>query len=453
MASDILIIDDEEDIRELVAGILKDEGYETRVAATAQEALQAINARIPKLIFLDIWLQDSEIDGLVLLDIIKASYADLPVVMISGHGTIDTAVSAIKRGAYDFIEKPFKIERLLLVARRALETSQLRREVEEWKNTLVNPPSLIGNSPAVKRLRHMVEAVAPTNSRVFIHGPLGCGKEMTARFIHTLSPRKNGAFVVLNIGNIPPCELEAELLGQDFLGGRRKIGALEEAHGGTLYIDEVADMPLGMQKKLLRILVEDSFSRVDGIEKTKVNVRIIASSSQNLEELIGKNFFLADLYHRLAVVPIHVPALAERRGDIPFFVNYFIEQFSKKNGAKKKEITEDALMVFMSHDWPGNLRQLRNAVERLLILVETEEENAAITADLLPQDFLDALPHIPSQASQFVMSLPLKEAREAFEKEYLLAQIARFGGNISKTAEFVGMERSALHRKLKGLGI
>ena len=298
MASDILIIDDEEDIRELVAGILKDEGYETRVAATAQEALQAINARIPKLIFLDIWLQDSEIDGLVLLDIIKASYADLPVVMISGHGTIDTAVSAIKRGAYDFIEKPFKIERLLLVARRALETSQLRREVEEWKNTLVNPPSLIGNSPAVKRLRHMVEAVAPTNSRVFIHGPLGCGKEMTARFIHTLSPRKNGAFVVLNIGNIPPCELEAELLGQDFLGGRRKIGALEEAHGGTLYIDEVADMPLGMQKKLLRILVEDSFSRVNGIEKTKVNVRIIASSSQNLEELIGKNFFLSAICQR-----------------------------------------------------------------------------------------------------------------------------------------------------------
>jgi two-component system, NtrC family, nitrogen regulation response regulator NtrX len=453
MASDILVVDDEEDIRELVAGILSDEGHETRTAKDADTALQALDARLPRLVFLDIWLQGSRLDGLSLLDEIKRQYPDLPVVMISGHGNVETAVSAIKRGAYDFIEKPFKADRLLLVAERALETSRLKKEVTQLKRKSADSLELIGKSQAMNQLRQVIERIAPTNSRVLIYGASGSGKEMAARAIHQLSPRANGPFVTVNAAAITPERMEIELFGTEMTGGERKIGALEEAHGGVLYIDEVADMPRETQNKILRVLVDQSFERVGGTKRVKVDIRIISSTAQNLEAMIAEGRFREDLFHRLAVVPLSVPPLSERRDDIPDLVHFFVRQLSEQAGIRPRVIGEDAMAVLQSHGWPGNVRQLRNNVERLLILSRGEETESVITASLLPAEVGDMLPRVPTQSDQHIMSLPLREAREVFEKEYLIAQINRFGGNISKTSEFVGMERSALHRKLKSLGV
>lgn len=453
MTSEILVIDDEEDIRELVAGILDDEGYQARTASNSDEALLSLNERLPRLVFLDIWLQGSRLDGLALLDEIKSHYPDLPVVMISGHGNIETAVSAIKRGAYDFIEKPFKSDRLLLVAERALETSKLRRQVSELQKKTVDTPELLGNSQSMNQLRQIIERVAPTNSRVLISGPSGSGKEMTARAIHTLSARANGPFVTVNAAMITPERMEIELFGTEMDGGERKIGALEEAHGGILYIDEIADMPRETQNKILRVLVDQTFERVGGSKRVKVDVRIISSSAQNLEGLIAEGAFREDLFHRLAVVPIAVPPLSEHIEDIPILVEHFVAQISQQVGIKPRKIGDDAMAVLQSHSWPGNVRQLRNNVERLLILARGDANDGPITADLLPAEVGDSLPHTPTHSDQHILALPLREARELFEKEYLIAQINRFGGNISKTAEYVGMERSALHRKLKSLGL
>ena len=453
MASEILVVDDEEDIRELVAGILSDEGHETRTAKDADTALQAIDARMPRLVFLDIWLQGSRLDGLSLLDEIKKQYPDLPVVMISGHGNIETAVSAIKRGAYDFIEKPFKADRLVLVAERALETSRLRKEVTELRKKSSDSLELIGTSQAMNQLKQTIERIAPTNSRVMIFGASGSGKEMAARAIHQLSPRANGPFVTVNAATITPERMEIELFGTEMTGGERKIGALEEAHGGVLYIDEVADMPRETQNKILRVLVDQSFERVGGNKRVKVDIRIISSTAQNLEAMIAEGRFREDLFHRLAVVPLSIPPLADRREDIPQLVNFFVKQLTEQAGIKPRKIGEDAMAVLQSHGWPGNVRQLRNNVERLLILARGDDNDSEITASLLPSEVGDMLPRVPTQSDQHIMSLPLREAREVFEKEYLIAQINRFGGNISKTSEFVGMERSALHRKLKSLGV
>ncbi len=453
MASEILVVDDEEDIRELVAGILSDEGHETRTAKDADTALQAIDARMPRLVFLDIWLQGSRLDGLSLLDEIKKQYPDLPVVMISGHGNIETAVSAIKRGAYDFIEKPFKADRLVLVAERALETSRLRKEVTELRKKSSDSLELIGTSQAMNQLKQTIERIAPTNSRVMIFGASGSGKEMAARAIHQLSPRANGPFVTVNAAMITPERMEIELFGTEMTGGERKIGALEEAHGGVLYIDEVADMPRETQNKILRVLVDQSFERVGGNKRVKVDIRIISSTAQNLEAMIAEGRFREDLFHRLAVVPLSIPPLADRREDIPQLVNFFVRQLTEQAGIKPRKIGDDAMAVLQSHGWPGNVRQLRNNVERLLILARGDDNDSEITASLLPSEVGDMLPRVPTQSDQHIMSLPLREAREVFEKEYLIAQINRFGGNISKTSEFVGMERSALHRKLKSLGV
>jgi two-component system, NtrC family, nitrogen regulation response regulator NtrX len=453
MASDILIVDDEADIRELVAGILQDEAYSTRTARDSEEALGAIAARRPNLVFLDIWLQGSKLDGLQLLDIIKQEHAELPVVMISGHGNIETAVSAIKRGAYDFIEKPFKADRLVLVADRALENSRLRREVKALKQ--LTPTMLIGRSPAINQLRQTIEKVAPTNSRILIVGPSGGGKELAARTIHGLSNRSAAPFVVINAAAITPERMEEELFGIEPSNGSqaRKIGALEEAHGGTLFIDEIADMPRETQNKILRVLVDQTFQRVGGTNKVAVDVRVISSTSRNLEVEIGAGRFREDLYHRLSVVPIRIPPLSERREDVPELVDYFIDQISQATGLPKRRIGPDALAVLQSHDWPGNVRQLRNNVERLMILAGGSPD-AVITAAMLPQDVGSMIPSMPNgNGGEQLMALPLREAREVFEREYLAAQISRFGGNISRTAEFVGMERSALHRKLKALGI
>ncbi|MEX3009043.1 sigma-54-dependent transcriptional regulator [Hoeflea sp. TYP-13] len=454
MASDILVVDDEEDIRELVSGILSDEGHETRTAGDSDSALQSIAERVPRLVFLDIWLQGSTLDGLALLDEIKTRHPHLPVVMISGHGNIETAVSAIRRGAYDFIEKPFKADRLVLVAERALETSSLKREVDELKRRSGDPVDLTGTSVAISQLRQLIEKVAPTNSRIMILGPSGSGKELVARLIHRHSTRSDGPFVALNAAAITPERMEIALFGTEAGNGQeRKVGALEEAHGGILYLDEIADMPKGTQNKILRVLVDQQFERVGGTKRVSVDIRVISSTSRNLEHLIGEGNFREDLYHRLAVVPVRVPSLAERREDIPFLVDQFMKQISEQVGIKVRPIGDDAMAVLQAHDWPGNIRQLRNNIERLMILTRSDSSNSAISADMLPKEIGEMLPNVSGQDENHVMTLPLREARELFEREYLVAQINRFGGNISKTAEFVGMERSALHRKLKTLGL
>jgi len=454
MSSDVLIVDDESDIRDLISGILSDEGYETRVAADADSALDAIRQRRPSLIILDIWLQGSRLDGLQLLDVIKQNDPDLQVVIISGHGNIETAVAAIKKGAYDFVEKPFKADRLLLAVERALEAMRLRQENIELRQRAGDGKEFIGQSPAVQQLRQMIERVAPTNSRVLISGPSGCGKEVVARLIHSRSRRVNGPFIAINAATISPERMEVELFAVESTEHEpRKVGVFEKAHNGTLYLDEVAEMPLETQSKILRVLVDQTFERVGGGTKVQVDVRVMSSSSKNLREEIAANHFREDLFHRLNVVPIRVPSLAERRDDIPLLVEYFMDRLTNTSGLPQRKIGDDALAALQAHHWPGNVRQLRNNVERLLILA-TEDVNAVITADMLPAEVGASTPSIPqSNGSEHIISLPLREARELFEREYLVAQINRFGGNISRTAAFIGMERSALHRKLKSLGV
>lgn len=453
MPADILIVDDEADIRDLIAGILEDEGHNTRLARDSDEALKSIEERRPHLVILDIWLQGSRLDGLEVLNVIKRTFPDLPVVIISGHGNIETAVTAIKRGAYDYIEKPFKADRLILVALRALEASQLKREVEHLRERANVSAEIIGKSVAANQLRSSIDRVSPTNSRILIRGASGSGKELAARVIHARSHRSDGPFVVLNAAAMAPDRVEEELFGiEDSSGGARKVGALEEAHGGTLYIDEIADMPLETQGKVLRVLVEQKFLRLGGGQKVSVDVRIISSTSRDLERDMSDGQFREDLYHRLNVVPLRVPSLAERREDVPELITFFINQLANSSGLAPREIGEDAIAVLQAHDWPGNVRELRNNVERLMILAGGES-NAKITADMLPDEIGSNVPLPVNGGAEHLMSLPLREAREIFEREYLLAQINRFGGNISRTAEFVGMERSALHRKLRALGV
>ena len=454
MASDILIVDDEDDIRELVAGILTDEGHGARLARNADEALTAVESRRPQLVLLDIWLQGSRLDGLQLLEVIKRQHPELPVVMISGHGNIETAVTAIKMGAYDFIEKPFKADRLLLVVERSLEASRLRREVSELKAKTMQINRLVGSSASMATLRRVVDRLAPTNSRILISGPAGAGKEMVARLIHEQSPRAQAPFVVLNAPTITPENMESELFGVEAGEGRtRRVGALEEAHGGTLYLDEVADMPAGAQAKIVRVLVDQTFQRVGGEAKVSVDVRVISSTSRDLAQAITDGQFREDLFHRLSVVPVRVPSLAERREDVPELIAYFLESIAQSMGVAPRSIAADAMAVLQTHDWPGNIRQLRNNIERLMILASGDPQ-AEITASMLPAEVGALVPAVPSGVGgEKLMSLPLRVAREVFEREYLVAQISRFGGNISKTAEFIGMERSALHRKLKSLGV
>ncbi len=453
MAADILVVDDEADIRDLVSGILEDEGHRTRLARDSDEALKAIEDRRPHLVILDIWLQGSRLDGLEVLTVMKRAYPDLPVVIISGHGNIETAVTAIKRGAYDYIEKPFKSDRLVLVTLRALEASQLKREVKELKERSVVSAEMIGKSTAINQLKNNIDRLAPTNSRILIRGSSGTGKELAARVIHQKSHRADGPFVVLNAAAMAPDRVEEELFGtEDRTGGPRKVGALEEAHTGTLYIDEVADMPMETQGKILRVLVEQKFIRMGGSQKVSVDTRIVSSTSRDIEREIEEGRFRQDLFHRLNVVPLRVPSLAERRDDIPELIHFFVGQIAQASGLSPRQIGEDAVAVLQAHDWPGNVRELRNNIERLMILAGGEP-NTVITAEMLPEEIGSNVPLPVNGGAEHLMSLPLREAREIFEREYLLAQINRFGGNISRTAEFVGMERSALHRKLRALGV
>jgi len=452
MAADILVVDDEADIRELVSGILADEGYAVRVAADSEQALAAIRARKPALIVLDIWMQGGGMDGLELLDLVKTLDADLPIIMISGHGNIETAVSAIKRGAYEFLEKPFKSDRLLLVVERAIEQASLKRENRRLRTQTLTPDGLIGKSVASQQLRQLIVKVAPANSRVLIAGPAGSGKELVARLIHGGSTRAKSEFVALSAAGMAPERMDFELFGEEGEGGRpRKIGVFERAHGGTLYLDEVADMPRETQSRILRVLVEQRFRRVGGDQDVQVDVRVISSSSRDLREEIAAGRFREDLFHRLNVVPIRVPGLSERRDDVPELIAYFIDRIAEATGLPRRRLGEDALATLQVHDWPGNVRQLRNNIERMMILA-SGDPNEPISAAMLPSEAPNDQ-EAGSIGTEKIIALPLREAREMFEREYLNAQILRFGGNISRTAAFIGMERSALHRKLKSLGL
>jgi len=456
MARDILIVDDEADIRNLIAGILQDEGYETRLAGDSDGVLREIEARRPNVVILDIWLQGSKLDGLEILDRIMRHHSTVPVIMISGHGNIETAVAAIKRGAYDYIEKPFKSDRLLLVVERALEQARLKRENEELRQRSGTIVELIGQSPAIVALRQAIDRVAPTNSRVLVSGPAGAGKELVARLVHQRSRRAGGPFVILNVAALTQDRMDHELFGvEEAVNGQRhhRIGVLEGAHGGTLFLDEVAEMQPETQAKLLRVLTEQSFERVGGRTRVQVDVRIVSGTSHDLTARVGQGLFRQDLFHRLNVVPLKVPALRDRREDIPLLVKHFVGVEAQRQGVSPRELAEDALLAMQSAEWPGNVRELRNALARLLILMPAEQKGA-IHADMLPAD-LGATPPVAlrPETTTEVMALPLRDAREMFEREYLLAQITRFGGNVSRTASFIGMERSALHRKLKALGV
>ena len=452
MALDILIVDDEEDIRELVSGILSDEGYQTRTAHDSESALREVEARRPSLLILDIWLQGSKRDGLEILKIVKGRHKDLPVIMISGHGNVETAVAAIKLGAYDFIEKPFQSSKLIHLVERATEADKLRRENVDLKRRVGHVNELTGQSKAIINLKMTIDKVAPTNSRLMISGPAGAGKELTARIIHDRSNRANGPFVVMNSANIEPDRMEQELFGVEQNGSVVKTGLFEQAHGGTLFLDEVADMPLTTQGKILRVLTDQTFTRVGGMKKVSVDIRVISATSQNLKEALSDGRFREDLYHRLNVVPVHVPSLSERREDIPELVSYFLKTMAEASGRPYRTIDQASLAAMQAYEWPGNVRQLRNIIERLLILSNTDE-SSPVTIDMLPADLRGQSRENSSTNAVTIMGAPLKEAREAFEREYLEVQIRRFSGNISRTAAFVGMERSALHRKIKTLGL
>lgn len=457
MAGEILIVDDEADIRMLTSGILQDEGFDTREAANSKDALAAVEARLPSLVLLDIWLQGSALDGLGILKEIKRDHPTLPVLMMSGHGTIETAVTAIKDGAYDFIEKPFKADRLILLIERAIEAARLKREVEELRLRTDAEPRLIGNSRSMRELEQTIDKVAATNSRVMILGAAGCGKEVVARLIHDRSPRKTHPFVVVNCATMAPDSMEEELFGIEAPaapgGVGRKIGTFETAHKGSLLLDEVADMPLETQGKIVRALQEQVFRRVGGATQVAVDVRVMAASTKDLAEEIAAGRFREDLYYRLNVVPISVPPLHSRREDIEPLARHFLRRACEIAGHPVLEMAGDTLSALQSYDWPGNVRELRNVIERMMILSKNEPGHA-ITADCLPYEVLGIIDDIPTpERNGEIMTLPLREAREKFEQEYLSAQVRRFDGNISKTAAFVGMERSALHRKLKSLGI
>lgn len=453
MAHDILIVDDEADIRELIGGLLEDEGYVGRYAADADEALAELRQRSPSLAVLDVWLQGSRLDGIELLDEIKRSDPEMPVIVISGHGTIETAVAAIRKGAYDFIEKPFKSDKLLLTVQRALEASKLRRENAELRKKSDLQDQLIGQSAGAVQLRQVIDRVAPTNSRVLIDGPPGSGKELIARLIHAGSQRKSGPFVAVSAAMMNPDRVEEELFGTERSDGLvERVGLLEQAHNGTLFLDEVGDMPLATQSKLLRMLVEQRFRRIGGGVDVEVNVRVLSSTARDLRALISQGRFREDLFHRLAVVPLTVPSLAERREDIPLLVEHFIDRLASMSGLPRRRIGEDAMAALQAHNWPGNVRQLRNNVERLLILASGGPEEP-VTIDALPSEVAGRQGEGEGFEAERMIALPLRDAREKFEREYLRAQISRFGGNISRTASFIGMERSALHRKLKALGV
>jgi two-component system nitrogen regulation response regulator NtrX len=451
MAAEILVVDDEADIRELVGGILQDEGFVVRTAGNSTDALAAVRTRAPRLVVLDVWLKGSELDGLGILSMLKEMDPFLPVVVISGHGTVETAVEAIRRGAYDYLEKPFKAEKLIVTVQRALENAALKRENSRLRARSASSHELVGRSGMLAQLVGSIEKVAPTNSRIMISGPPGSGKDLVARLIHERSGRASGPFIVVNAAAIDPERVESELFGEEFGDGKApEVGLFEQAHGGTLLLDEISDMPLAAQSRILRVLVDQRFKRRNGRDDVTVDVRVISTTARDLRAEIGAGRFREDLYYRLNVVPVDVPALDRRREDIPDLVGYFVQRVADATGLQPRPFSEDAVAVLQASEWPGNVRQLRNVVERLLILANGEPPGP-ITAQHLPSDSKTG--GASSAGSMQMISMSLRDAREHFEREYLAMQITRFGGNVSRTAAFIGMERSALHRKLKALGV
>lgn len=451
MALDILIVDDERDIRELVAGVLSDEGYECRTAADSVSALDAVDEKRPSLVLLDVWLHGSPMDGLEVLDAIKLREPELPVIIFSGHGNIDTAVSAVSRGAMDFIEKPFEAERLLHLVERATETESLRRENSRLRERTNESGEFTGNSAAINNVRATLKRVASTGSRVLISGPAGSGKEVAARLLHSWSTRGDKPFVTVNSARITPERFEEELFGEEADGKLVRPGLLETADGGTLYLDEVADMPMSTQARILRVLTEQSFVRVGGNRQVGVDVRVISSTARDLAKEMEEKNFREDLFYRLNVVPVDIPSLAERRDDIPALAEYFFARYATEQGLRPPKISEEAMAALQAYDWPGNVRQLRNVVERTIILTPRDQLET-VEAEMLSEEVTGGKVS-GTGGMAALMGAPLREARESFEREYLAIQIRRFSGNISKTASFIGMERSALHRKLKLLGM
>ncbi len=452
MALDILVVDDERDIRELVAGVLEDEGYETRNAGDSDAALEAIADRRPSLVLLDVWLHGSRLDGLELLDEIKRRDPSIPVLVISGHGNLDTAVAAIRRGASDFIEKPFEAERLLLMVARATETERLRREVASLRATVGRETDLTGSSGSINGVRATLKRVAATGSRVLIMGSAGVGKEVAARLLHGWSQRTDAPFIIVSAARMTPERVDEELFGVEEGGDLVRPGLFEQAHGGTLFLDEIADMPIATQARILRALTDQSFTRVGGTRVVKVDVRVVSATARDLVFEIAEGRFREDLYYRLNVVPVTIPPLSDRREDIPALVQHFIAHYAAERRVPTPEIAGDAMVALQSYDWPGNVRQLRNVVERTIILAPGDRIGR-IDLDLLPAEVLGDQGDMGGGSATAIMGSPLREARETFEREYLRVQIRRFSGNISRTASFIGMERSALHRKLKLLGI
>ncbi|HEX6604630.1 MAG TPA: sigma-54 dependent transcriptional regulator [Sphingomicrobium sp.] len=452
MALEVLVVDDEADIRELVSGVLEDEGYAVRTAGDSGTALDAVEDRRPSMVLLDVWLQGSRLDGLQLLQEIKRRDPTIPVLMISGHGNLDTAVAAVREGAVDFIEKPFEAERLIYLVDRATETERLRRENETLRRQVGQEDQLHGSSVAINTVRATLKRVSPTGSRVLITGPAGVGKEIAARMIHQWSQRARAPFVVLPAAMMSPDRVEEELFGSEAEGIVRP-GLLEHAHGGTLFLDEIADMPATTQAKILRVLTDQSYHRVGGQRPVKVDVRVLSATSRNLSDEIAAGRFREDLFYRLNVVPVRLPPLRERREDIPELVSHFLARFAVDRRMPTPSISDEAMAALQAHDWPGNIRQLRNIIERTMILAPGDRVSC-IEVDLLPPEILDNQGSVGSSSTTMaIMGSPLREARESFEREYLKIQIRRFSGNISRTASFIGMERSALHRKLKALGI
>ena len=452
MALDVLVVDDEADIRELVAGVLEDEGYTVRTAADSDSALNAIEDRRPSLVLLDVWLQGSRLDGLQILEQVKKRDPTLPVIMISGHGNLDTAVAAIREGAVDFIEKPFEAGKLLHLVARATETDRLRRENAAFRQQFGQDDQLGGSSVAINNVRATLKRVAPTGSRVLITGPAGVGKEIAARTIHDWSPRAAAPFITVSAAMMSPERMEEELFGAESEGVARP-GLLEQAHGGTLFLDEIADMPATTQAKMLRVLTDQSYTRVGGQRPVKVDVRVLSATSRDLADEIAAGRFREDLYYRLNVVPVRIPSLRERREDIPDLVAHFLARFAAERRIATPDVTAEAIAALQAHDWPGNVRQLRNIIERTLILAPGDRVEC-IDIDLLPSEVVEGQGSSSMGSSSIaIMGSPLREARESFEREYLKVQIRRFSGNISRTASFIGMERSALHRKLKALGL
>ncbi|MDH3665959.1 MAG: sigma-54 dependent transcriptional regulator [Paracoccaceae bacterium] len=448
--ADVLIVDDEADIRDLISDLLTDEGYSARTAEDADSAFAAIEAAPPDLIILDIWLQGSRMDGIEVLKSVKRDNPGIPVAIISGHGNIEVAVAAVQQGAYDFIEKPFNMSQLMVVVARALEASRLRRENARLRADETANCELVGSSPATNGLRNKLERVARGGSRVLLTGGPGTGKEVAARFIHAHSDRSEAPFIVVNAASIESDRMEEVLFGREDPDRPIQAGVFERAHEGTLFIDEVGDMPYGTQSKILRVLIDQAFTRLGGTATVRVDVRVISASNRDLQREISDGRFREDLYHRLNVVPIEVPSLERRREDIPELANRFLEMFAREQGLTRRRLSAGAIAALQTRELPGNVRQLRNMMEQILILGGERPEIEA-----------EELPGAPGESSEvglggvmsMVASLPLREARELFEREYLIAQINRFGGNISRTASFVGMERSALHRKLKLLGV